>query len=351
MFNFIFYFLIPVNLFRFFDAKAILRVYSLAFSCLGLYAISQLVLSWFEIYDPLATQRVGTIARGQGWTYEPSYYALYMTAYVMFRNALAIFEPKTDFTLKKSLGLLGVNSFLLASTSTGVIFSYPVFGLITWAISMLRPIRHVGWYIRQRVLKFIGGCCVFAAILSWLFWDHLVLSFFKFFYFGFMSHASFTARWERAVSCFDIFLENPFFGIGIGGVGPYIYAQSSFYDTNAISLQEIEAFDPTNVITEILASLGLVGLVGFLILCFVFFRIFKKVLISTQISKSGKITAIGLFISLLLLLFVLQFNQGLFRPYIWIHMGVVYGYLHCLECPTSQTSGRFLIHRPQNQST
>jgi hypothetical protein len=29
-----------------------------------------------------------------------------------------------------------------------------------------------------------------------------------------------------------------------------------------------------------------------------------------------------------MLLIVLQINQGLFRPYIWIHAGIVYGYLN-----------------------
>ncbi len=75
-------------------------MYSLAFSCLGLYAFFQIILSGVGIYDPLATQRVGSLARGQGWMYEPSYYALYMTAYVMFRNALAIFGSNEPFPLK-----------------------------------------------------------------------------------------------------------------------------------------------------------------------------------------------------------------------------------------------------------
>ena len=45
----------------------------LSFLCLGLYAILQSFLSPFEIYDSLATQRVGSLIRGQAWTYEPSY--------------------------------------------------------------------------------------------------------------------------------------------------------------------------------------------------------------------------------------------------------------------------------------
>ena len=327
IFNFIFYFLIPVNLFQFFDSKTILKTYSLAFSCLGVYAVSQLVLSWFGIYDPLATQRVGMLARGQGWTYEPSYYALYMTAYVMFRNALAIFQSNSGSSFK----LLGINGFLLASTSTGVIFSYPVFCIVGLGIALLRPIRRLASYAKRRILKFIAICCALGGVLSLLFWEHFVLSFFKFFYFGFMTHASFAARWDRAVACLDLFFEHPWLGLGVGGVGPYLFANHSFYDTNPISLQEIESFDPTNVFTEMLASLGVVGLIGFLMLAFIFCRSFKRAITGPQISEPDKIVAVALFISLLLVIFVLQFNQGLFRPYIWIHMGIVYGYLHRLE--------------------
>jgi O-antigen ligase len=330
-FNFVFYFLIPVNLFQLFDSKTIIKVYSLAFVCLGLYAFSQLVFSLFGIYDPLATQRVGPIARGQGWTYEPSYYALYMTAFVMFRNALAIFGPKTGFSLKRAFKLLGVNCFLLVSTSTGVIFTYPVFCLVSLGMTLVRPIRRVASNARKRIFKFIAICCVLGSVLSCLFWEYFVLSFFKFFYFGFESHGSFTARWEGIVSCLKTFFEHPMLGVGAGGIGPYLFTKNSFYDTNPVSLQEVELYDPTNVFTEILASLGIVGFIGFAVLSYVFYRSFKKVIVSSQISQLDKIIAASLFISLITILFVLQFNQGLFRPYLWIHAGVVYGYLQRLN--------------------
>jgi hypothetical protein len=331
IFNFIFYFLIPVNLFHFFESKTILKVYSLAFSCLGFYAICQLVLSWFGIYDPFATQRVGTMARGQGWTYEPSYYALYMSAYVMFRNALAIFDSNTDFSFKGVLKLLGINGMLLASTSTGIIFSYPAFFLVSLGMFLLRPVRRIATYAKQRILTCIAICCALGGVLSWVFWDYFVLSFFKFFYFGFMSHGSFVARWDGIVSCFELFLQYPLLGVGVGGVGPFLFAKNSFYDTHPLVLQEVEAFDPTNVFTEIMASLGIVGLAGFAVLAFVFFRSFKKVMVSPEISQPDKSRAIALFISLIVMLFVLQFNQGLFRPYIWIHAGIVYGFLSALS--------------------
>lgn len=330
LFNFIFYFLIPVNLFQFFEPKIVLKMYSLAFICMGLYAVAQHVLSWFGIYDPLATQRIGTITRGQGWTYEPSYYALYMTAYVMFRNAHNVFELKTKFSFKDSLKLLGVNSFLLVSTSTGVIFSYPAFFFVCLGMFLLRPIRRFAYYARRKILRFGVILCALGGLLSWIFWDHFILSFFKFFYFGFMAHGSFVARWEGLVSCFKLFLDYPLFGVGVGGVGPHLFARNSFYDTEPLTLQEVESFDPTNVFTEVLASLGIVGFIGFILLAFTFYKIFKTMINHAGIAKSEKTLAISLFISLILVLIVLQFNQGLFRPYVWIHAGIVYGYMHRL---------------------
>ncbi len=327
IFNFVFYFLIPVNLLRFFEPQKILKIYFLTFFCLGLYAVFQLVLSLFGIYDPLATQRVGWIARGQAWTYEPSYYALYMTAYVMFRNAMQIFSPKAGLSLKSIMKILGINCFLLASTSTGVIFSYPAFCIISLWLAFLRPIRCMARYARQRVLKFIAICCALGGVMAWIFWDIFILSFFKFFYFGFMTHGSFLARWNGLVVSFKLFLQYPFFGVGVGGVGPYLFAKNSFYDISPITLEEVESYDPTNVSTEILASLGMAGLIGFLALAFVFYKSFRKVLAHPQIAEQDKIISIALFISLILVMIVLQFNQGLFRPYVWIHAGVTYGYL------------------------
>ncbi len=75
----------------------------------------------------------------------------------------------------------------------------------------------------------------------------------------------------------------------------------------------------------------MVGLVGFIALAFVFYRSFRKAIANSQVSDSDKIIGVAMFISLILVVFVLQFNQGLFRPYVWIHMGIVYGYLHRLE--------------------
>ena len=335
LFNFIFYFLLPLNLFRYFQPSKLLKFYMLSFLCLGLYAILQSFLSLFEIYDSLATQRVGSLIRGQAWTYEPSYYALYITAYVMFKNAWAIFRPRTSFSMKETWKLLGINCLLLASTSTGLVFSYPAFCAVCLWMTFLRPVRSLASYAKRRIVNFIAFCCVFTGILTYFFWDLFVQSFFKFFYFGFMTHFSFSTRWQGLISSFNVFLQNPLFGVGVGGVSPYLFKETSFYETTPEMLAELESCDPTTIFTEILASLGMVGFLGFIFLAMVFYRIFKSVIVSSQISQPDKLVSIALFISLIVLLIVLQFNQGLFRPCIWIHAGVVYGYLHQLHSNAS----------------
>jgi O-antigen ligase len=151
---------------------------------------------------------------------------------------------------------------------------------------------------------------------------------------GFENHGSFRARWEGIVSCWKIFLEYPLFGIGVGGVGPYLYKKNSLYDNALITLTDVETYDPTNVLPEVLASLGLMGFIGVIILACVFYRAFKKVITNSTISSSEKNISTALFISLIMLLIVLQINQGLFRPYIWIHAGIVYGYLNSRRLAT-----------------
>jgi hypothetical protein len=329
LFNFIFFFLVPVNLFRVFESAKILKIYFFAFCCMGLYTVAQVIFSLFDLYDPLAWQRIGPVlTRGQGWTYEPSYYALYITAFVMFKNATAILKAKQKFSWKESAKLVGINFLLVISFSTGLVLSYPAFCVVTLWVSLLKPLREGAAFVKWRIVKFLAFCCAIGGVISLLFWDIIKLSIFKVFYWGFNNHGSFFLRWEGIVNCWKIFLEHLFFGVGIGGVGPYISVKNSCDGAVPQTLKAVEAHDPTNVFTEVLASLGLVGLIGLVILAWAFYKAFRKVIASRAISADEKSTAEALFISLIVLLIVLQFNQGLFRPYIWIHAGIVYGYLH-----------------------
>ena len=146
------------------------------------------------------------------------------------------------------------------------------------------------------------------------------------FYFGLLTHGSFGARWQGILISIQTFLNHPILGVGLGGVGPQRFHDLSTYDNKIETLQEFEAFDPTNCFTEVLASLGLVGLIAFVYLGVVFYRAFQDVIKDPTIDVGAKKMATALFLSLVVMIVALQMNQGLFRPYVWIHAAVVYGY-------------------------
>jgi O-antigen ligase len=149
-------------------------------------------------------------------------------------------------------------------------------------------------------------------------------------------HISFLERWEAIVKAWNIFCAHPWFGVGLGGIGPLVYIQENYsYDKNDLINPSIELFsllDPKNVFFELLGSLGIFGLVAFLGFGWVIYSIFKEGF-SLDLELSDRITLFALFVSLLTMLFCLQFNQGLFRSYVWLHMGLGVGYVFKL-CPS-----------------
>ncbi len=325
LFNFFCYFFIPLQIIQVADIDRFFRIYWSSFVVIGLYAALQVFLSLFGIYEAMALQRVGTIARGQAWTYEPSYYALYMTPYVMYQNGKALLRKERE-PLTEKLNLFCQNMLLVISTSTGILFSYPIF-FITIVLKFINPFQTV---VRRKIKKALLAFMVVLGTFSVLFYEVALHSIFKFFYFGFTNHQSFLARWEGIVASVQTFLKHPLLGMGLGGVSVDRFKEQSVYDAKIETLQEFEAFDPTNCFTEILASLGIVGLVAFIYLGVVFYRAYRRVLEDRAIDEASKKMAAALFISLVVMLIALQMNQGLFRPYVWIHAAVVYGYFQRL---------------------
>lgn len=324
LFNFLCYFVLPYNILIYFGLS-VLRLYFFSFIVIGIYAVLQLSLSLFGVDDPFASQRVSFIARGQALAYEPSYYALYMTLFVMYYNAKALLSKAPEFSWIK---WLCVNLLLLASTSTGVFFSYPVFGLVLFTTSILfsYPLA------KKKIFLFLLSFLIFLCSVYWLSPELILLSILKFFYLGF-EHGSFAARWEGICHSFTVFTQNPWFGVGLGGIGPYLFKQHFNCGNEIESLSEAEMFDPTNTLTEVLGSLGIFGFAAFSWLAVQFARSFKEVMNSAYIEQKNKISALSFFISVVVGIIVLQFNSGLFRPYIWVHIALASAYFYKIKNP------------------
>lgn len=336
IFTFWGYFYLPAIVGERLGYKKVLKIYFGSFIIMGIYSLLQVVFSKAGVILPFVTQYAISIARGQGMCYEPSYYALYMTGFVMLYNAQKLYDVDKPI---RWLSFLGVNLLLICSTSTGIIFSYPLFiflYFLTGVLTLTSP--HV-----QKVIKRTGIMFLFFALLMIslfvLFPADFLITFYKFFDLGFTKHWSITARFEGIVNAISVFIEHTLFGVGIGGVGPYLF---DMFEHGAVAegLLEVERYDPTNAATELLASLGLVGLLGYGVLIWRFWQVFKMTMHkSLHITVEERRLAIAFMLSVVCSLCVLQFNQGLFRSYIWLHAGLCFGYLNCLLNKTNKTVG------------
>lgn len=318
-----FYFILPYNLFYFYDRNNLLNIYFSSFIVLGVYTLLQVTCSFWGIILPFVTQYALTIARGQGWNYEPSYYALLMTGFVMYYNAQAFLEVDRPVSW---IRFVWINLLLIVSTSTGVVFSYPVFVVLYYCLSLMHTTQRYVCFVKKRAIQIFVSFLLFMTGIWWMFPKQFIVTFYKFFALGITNHWSVRERWEGIQNAFYIFTQHPIFGVGVGGVGPYLYSEF-YWGAIPIDLQDVEKFDPSNVFSEILASLGIIGLGSFYLIARRYWKVFQLAMDYTiPIPINERRTIIALFLSLFVVIIVLQFNPGLFRSYVWVHAAVVLGY-------------------------
>ncbi|MBP9841765.1 MAG: hypothetical protein KBC64_05000 [Simkaniaceae bacterium] len=316
--HFFAYYLLTVSLFYYFKRELLLKTYVLSFFAIGIYGIFQLVISIFGFPDRWTGQFYGHIARVNAFCYEPSYYVLYLCPIVFFANYLYFYTKK--FSLMDTL-LLYLMMFI--SLSTSAFFFY----LISTAFFFF--LKSEG---RARIRSFLmrSGCTMLA--MGILFRGIFTSYFLKFFAVGFTSHHSFIGRWRPILLAVEAWLDNPWLGVGAGGMGPYFIVKNNILPLNSpkMTYDLMTQFDPTNTATDLLASLGVMGMVVYGVVFYLAYVEYKACF-SLFISDDEKFIIKGLFFSWIMMLVIGQFNPGLFRPYAWIHTGVVFGYIFSVK--------------------
>lgn len=312
IFVFVVFFVLPINLMLLCEEQKLIKLYIGAYFLIGSYAALQFFASLLGIVMPFSVQQL-VFTRGSGFSHEPSFYALYAIPIVSFMNARGLLLPT------KKCSLFFANLFLLVSTSTTALLSYMVF----FAIMMFFK------QCRKKLLRATGIFVVCFGLSGMLFFDFFKTTFFKFFFLG-LHHESFTDRLKGIISSVRIFWQSPFFGTGLGGVAPDLYKEEFFphYDGPLVSMArlEIDTYEPTNVCTEILGSLGLFGLLAFLFLLVLICRKFRQTLQNPTFAETERVNTLCFIVSTIVMLICLQINQGLFRAYIWTHLGLGLGY-------------------------
>lgn len=340
-FNYFCYFLLTYNLFNFILSQTILKIYSLSFYCLGTYALCQLLFSLIGIVLPGVQQYIYHIARGQAFTYEPSYYALYMTPFTMYCTTKFILQKPSDRNLRE---LFASNLFLLASTSTGCFFSYLFFLFTFFIFKLIGALKKFRISTIRLTVKFFSTCLFLFFLLCMTNKDLIQHGFLKFFY-GETSHGSITNRWVTLIEYWDVFLEHPIIGVGFGS-GPFYIAHQKLSGVNQLDPMIIDNFNASNVTTELLAGLGILGGVLFLIFIYLLTDIFRTTLKISSLSEEETIILISLGVSICVMFCTLQFNQSIMRSYMWIHVGFFYGYARHLQIKHFSTGPKKISMSP-----
>ncbi len=329
--EFTLYFFTAYSLMLFSSTSTILSLYFLGYWAVAVHGLLQLLFSFAGYFDPFVTQYIGRFARPSSFFYEPSYFALYMCPFVMYYSAHFMLSTERSVFTKRLCILCCSHLLFLLSTSTGAFISYFIFfpAILLYKTLILR--ERVGPYFYRKYLAVVSG--IFSLLLFlFISFQHVFRGYFlKFFTSDFFLHHSFFERWNGIKRAVSVFLSSPIFGKGIGGVGPYYYSlYHSAVDISSLTLQELEKYDPTNAFTEILATLGLFGLFAIGTFLWMLVKEIRRIILLRPDYTDEKTTAAALLFSWAITLIVLQFNQGLFRNYIWIHTGIVLGYMHKL---------------------
>lgn len=326
LFNYLFYFAFSSQLFSSMDVELLLKLYWASFICVGCYAAAQVLFSFCGVLLPFAGQvTLDGIARGQGWSYEPSYYALYMTPYAIFQTTQYLLQEPQDRSLKQ---VILANSLLLFSTSTGCFFTYLAFIFTLWLFKL--PIARMSIYI---ISSSLGIFLIYPSLVRELF--------FKFFFLGW-GHHSFLERWVMIVGYWGAFLENFWIGTGLGGATTFFLSNKgeSPVDTLDPGILRDQGFAATNVTTELLASLGIVGAICFSLLLWIIWKKFRRAYQIPSLEPQDRIRLTSFAVSLCVTFFTLQFNQSIMRCYLWVHLGVCMGYIRYLHAKSKASSTR-----------
>ncbi len=343
VFNFVFYFVFSLNLFRWVDPDVLLRLYFASFVFIGFYALCQIVFSAAGVILPGVTQYIYTLARGQAFTYEPSFYALYMTPFAIFYTAkFMLLRPEN----RKIMEVVWPNLFLIVSTSTGCLFTYMIYILFFIFFFRFCAEPRVKVLIYSVLFRYSSSLFFVFSFIYFVAPDFVKAGYLKLFYFNSAGQISFRSRWEGIVNYWDFFLEHPWVGIGLGSGPFYLFEVSTAQNASSLDPDIYNHYAPMNVTIEVLSGLGILG--GAIFLCFfvVLGLTFRKGLKIQALSEKERLNMIALALSLCVMFATLQFNQSIMRAYMWVHVGIFVGYIHYL-CRSKSPLGKGLCQRAE----
>ena len=263
--------------------KKLIYIYMWSFRIVGILEVIQFILGSYNIYF-FQYQIYMKIFRPALWFYEPSYLATFFSLYYM--SAL-IFYIKKIKIYRKDL-ILSIIFISITTSSTGYIT------LVVGIILLIVFYRMEA--IKKIFIIFIG--IFFSMIILLLTNKDIILMFIgRLFRYGIANSSG--ERMNINLETLDIIKNNFLFGIGSN------------------SFEKYTGYSPMNVTLEIVATLGIIGILCFFI---TYLYLQKKY----NLNKKD-IYVQALFYSFILFILILQANQNYMRLYMWNHIALYLG--------------------------
>ena len=310
--------------------RRLLRFYCYSFAAVAAFGIVQFALPLLGYGSPLVEQWwiPGRLARVNGFSYEPSYFATYLLIGSVLIRALR--QNRSDLLSKpemRMLSLITTVSIILSSSRMGILFllldllCYRVAPWLRFLKELLRA------RLRLRTLKTLapsigwaaGALALVLAIVN--FAQNQPLMFLMFLGGTGVSGATAHSVVQRQGAFSDtlhVFEQNLFAGRSLGGVSEAIAA---LHGASIQSFEDSKAYEGMSVFAEVLAASGIAGVIPFLWFLVVTFR--KPLQAAKRSNAFYSVLLRALVRALLFTWAILQFNQNILRPYVWVHLAIL----------------------------
>lgn len=313
IYNYIFVFSVFYSWCKSKSKEWVIDFWLVSFVIQGIYVVFQYIIGLNKINDPFFPMQVHLdVYRPAIWFYEPSYLATYFSVYLSIAFYLYISTGKNKYLFNT---IFSSFCLLIISSSLGYLSIVLIFGtgiivniLITRKLNIKRLLTSIGSFGCIFIILNFVDPNMFDVFLGRMIPDashqsvvsdepENVVNKLENSSLGAASGGRVTA-WKETL---EVFGDNP-----VVGIGPNAYPQYTG-----------KGLPPSNVSLELLANLGIVGFVTFLIF------VFGVIIVSIKNREKNDYMSLSVLFALIIFAAVLQANQNYLRLYMWMHMGIL----------------------------
>lgn len=292
------------------------------FFLIAIFGLIQFIMPLLHLGAPLVQQWwiPDSLARISGFSYESSFFSTYML--IGWVLSLYLWYSKSALVAPSLLRIIFITISLvmiLSSSRMGWLM------MLAWFSKY--PLKFI-YLLANGVLskKLFMGCVKLTLLLSLLAIigigligaDNLPTLFAGLGLFDDSGSWSADTRLSSANDTLEVFLDSPLLGYSLGGVSSAIGALHGVYVDNIDLAKEYEG---NSIFLEVLAASGLIGFIPFTF--YIYLLITKPFALSRRLDTSRATLLIGMTLALLFELAILQFNQVILRPYLWLHIAIL----------------------------